>query len=76
MEMEEQPFDLNAVKWNESPVSDILVEVIPGIENRPLPESTVQRRPCNDPNKALDIPMMVKQDELTAVTVSSRTAND
>ncbi|KAH6621976.1 hypothetical protein C7974DRAFT_214211 [Boeremia exigua] len=65
-------FDLSTVSWHESPVSDLLVDIVPGIEDRPLPtEGVEQRQPWMDPTKALEILQMVKQDHLTELMARS-----
>ena len=43
MEVDEGSLELDKVKWDEGPVSDLLVDVVEGVDEQPLPAEGVLR---------------------------------
>ena len=72
MEVDEGSLELDKVKWDEGPVSDLLVDVVEGVDEQPLPTKGVkQRRPWIVSSKALEILQNVKEDFLMQMMAST-----
>jgi hypothetical protein len=72
---EEGAFDLSSAKWDESPFGHLLVGVIPGIEQQPLPTEG-ENESLDGPAKALEILQTVLLDHLTELMASSSIADN
>ena len=72
MEVDEESLELDQIRWDKGPVSSLLVDVVEGVDEQPLPTKGVkQRRLWIVSSKALEILQNVKEDFLTQMMAST-----